>query len=150
MNGMKHAMRPSKPWKAFWWKRLCWNCSTLTKILISTLMPLTLQLGSLSARWKANGIWKQKVEWDGAKVANRWKGNVGRNTLFQDLEPLHRLQRCGGVDRQCCLEILCHSTKVVIKVSEMARHISLVQCGHSTQAWEGKCGARCVKSQTPI
>jgi hypothetical protein len=29
-------------------------------------------------------------------------------------------------DRQCHLEIFCHSTKVVIKTSEMARHIDLV------------------------
>jgi hypothetical protein len=34
------------------------------------------------------------------------------------------------------LEIFLHSTKVVIKTSEMAKHIGLVQCGHSTQAWK--------------
>jgi hypothetical protein len=43
---------------------------------------------------------------------------------------LHRLQGCGGVDRQCDLEVFCHSTEVVIKISEMARHIGIVQCGH--------------------
>ncbi len=52
--------------------------------------------------------------------------------LFQDLGPLHRLQRCGGVDRRCHLEILHHLTKVVIKTSEMAKHIGFVQYGHST------------------
>jgi len=50
---------------------------------------------------------------------------------------------------KCHLEILCHSTKIVIRISEMARYIGLVQCGHSTQAWEGKRGVRCVKLQTP-
>jgi hypothetical protein len=35
------------------------------------------------------------------------------------------------------LEILRHLTKVIIKISEMAKHISLVQCGHSTQVGEG-------------
>jgi len=40
------------------------------------------------------------------------------------------------VDQQCHLEIFCHSTKVVIKASEMARHIGLIQCGHLTQAWK--------------
>jgi uncharacterized low-complexity protein len=30
----------------------------------------------------------------------------------------------------------------------MARHIGFVQCGHSTQVREGKCGARCAKSKT--
>jgi hypothetical protein len=54
------------------------------------------------------------------------------------------------VDLQCHLEILCHLTKVVIKMSEMARHIGFVQCGHSVKAWEGKRGARCAKSKTPI
>ncbi len=38
------------------------------------------------------------------------------------LKTLHTLQRC-GVDRQCHLEIFCHSTKIVIKTNEMARHI---------------------------
>jgi hypothetical protein len=66
---------------------------------------------------------------------------VGRDTLSQNLGPLHRLQGCGGVDRQCDLEILRHSAKIVIKTSEMARHFGLVQCGHSAQAREGKCGA---------
>jgi len=61
-----------------------------------------------------------------------WEGNVGGHTLPQDLGPLHRLQRCGNVDRQCDLEVLCHSTQVVLKASEMVRHISLVQCRHST------------------
>jgi len=40
----------------------------------------------------------------------------------------------GGVDRQCDLEVLCHSTHVVLKTSEMARHIGFVQCEYSTQA----------------
>jgi len=74
---------------------------------------------------------------------------VGRDTFSQDLGPLHRFQGCGGVDQQCDLEVLCHPTKVVIKTSEMARHIGLVQCGHLAQAWEGKCGAQCLKSKTP-
>ncbi len=30
----KHAMRPLKPWKTFWWKHMCWSYSTLTKIEI--------------------------------------------------------------------------------------------------------------------
>ncbi len=59
------------------------------------------------------------------------------------------LQRCGSVDRQCYLEILCHSTQVVIKTSEMARRIGLVQCGLSTQAREGEHNARCAKSEAP-
>ncbi len=63
---------------------------------------------------------------------------MGCHTLSQDLGPLHRLQRCGGVDRQCHLEVLCHSTQVVIETNEMVRHIGLVQCGYSTQAWEGE------------
>ncbi len=50
---------------------------------------------------------------------------MGDHTLSQNLGPLHRLQRCGGVDQQCNIEILCHSTKVVIKTNEMARHIGL-------------------------
>jgi hypothetical protein len=65
-------------------------------------------------------------------VANTWEGNVGRRTLSQNLGPLHKLQRCGGVDWQCDLEVLCHSTQVVIETSEMTRQIGLVQCGHST------------------
>ncbi len=73
---------------------------------------------------------------------------MGHDTLSQDLGPLHRLQGCGGVDRQCDLEVLCHLTKVVIKTSEMAKHIGLVQCGHLAQAWEGKRGARCLESKT--
>jgi hypothetical protein len=40
---------------------------------------------------------------------------VGHDTLSQDLGPLHRLQGCGGVDRQCDLEVLCHLTKVSSK-----------------------------------
>ncbi len=51
---------------------------------------------------------------------------MGHDTLSQDLGPLHRLQGCGGLDRQCHLEILCNSTKVVIEISEMARHIGFV------------------------
>jgi len=31
MNGMKHAMRPLKPWKAFWWKRRCWSLPNFDK-----------------------------------------------------------------------------------------------------------------------
>jgi len=68
------------------------------------------------------------------------QGNVGGHTLSQDLGPLHKLQRCGGVDRQCDLEVLCHSTQVVLKTSEMAIHIGLVQCRHSIQAREGEHG----------
>ncbi len=73
---------------------------------------------------------------------------MGRHTLSQDLGPLHRLQGCGGVDQQCDLDVLCHSTQVVIKTNEMARHISIVQCGHLTQAQEGERSARCAKSKT--
>jgi len=32
------------------------------------------------------------------KVATHEKGNVGCDTLPQDLGPLHRFQGCGGVD----------------------------------------------------
>jgi hypothetical protein len=74
---------------------------------------------------------------------------VGGHTLFQDLGPLHRLQRCGGVDRQCDLEVLCHSTQVVLKTSKVARHIDIVQCGHPTQARKGEHNVRCVESKTP-
>ncbi len=117
-------------WDPFWCLRLCnWR--------------------SPSVRWKTSGIWKQEVEWNGAKVANTWKRNVGCHTLSQDLRALHRLQRCGGVDQQCYLEIFCHSTQVVIKTSEMARHIRLVQCGHSTHAREGERSAWCAKSEAP-
>jgi hypothetical protein len=66
------------------------------------------------------------------KVANTREGNVGRHTLSQNLGPLYRLQGCGGVDRQCDFEIFCHSTQVVIKTSEMAKHIDIVQCEHPT------------------
>jgi hypothetical protein len=52
--------------------------------------------------------------------------------LSKDLGPLHRLQRYGGMDRQCDLEVFCHLAQVVIKISEMAGRISLVQCRHST------------------
>jgi hypothetical protein len=31
----------------------------------------------------------------------------------------------------------------------MARHISLVQCGHSTLARKKQCGDQCAKSKTP-
>jgi hypothetical protein len=37
-----------------------------------------------------------------SETERRWptrKGNVGRDTLFQDLGALHRLQGCGGLDR---------------------------------------------------
>jgi hypothetical protein len=50
---------------------------------------------------------------------------------------------------QCHLEILYHSIEVVIETSEMARHNGFAQCGHLTQAREGKRGARCAKSKTP-
>jgi hypothetical protein len=83
-----------------------------------------------SERRKIDGIWKQAVEWDGAKVASTWKRDVGCHTLFQDLGPLHKLQGCGGVDRQCDLEVVCNSTQVVIKTNKMARHIGIVQCGY--------------------
>jgi transposase InsO family protein len=56
-------------------------------------------------------------------VVNTREGNVGGHTLSQDLGPLHRLQRCGGLDRQCDLEILLHSTQVVIKTSKVAHFI---------------------------
>jgi hypothetical protein len=39
-----------------------------------------------------------------------------------------------GVDRQCDLEVLFHSTQVVIKTSKVARHIVFVQSGHLAQA----------------
>ncbi len=104
---------------------------------------------SPNAGWKAGCIQKQNVEWNRTKATNSWKGNVRHDTLFQDLGPLHRLQRCGGVDQQFHLEILHNSTKVVIKTSEMARHISLVQCGHSTLARKKQCGDQCAKSKTP-
>jgi hypothetical protein len=67
-------------------------------------------------------------------VANTREGNVGGHTLSQDLGPLHRLQGCGGLDRQCDFEVLCHSTQVVIKTNEMLKHIGIVQCGHPSQA----------------
>jgi hypothetical protein len=53
---------------------------------------------------------------------------MGRDTLFQGLGPLHRLQRCGCVDRYYHLEVFCHLIEVVIKRSEMAKHIGFVQC----------------------
>jgi hypothetical protein len=62
---------------------------------------------------------------------------VGYDTLLQELGLLDRLQRCGGVDRQCHLGIFRNSTKIVIETSDMAIHIGLVQCGHLAQAWEG-------------
>jgi hypothetical protein len=55
----------------------------------------------------------------------------------QNLGPLLRLQRCGGVDQQCDLEVFCHLTQVVFKAIEMVRHIGLVQCRYSTQPREG-------------
>ncbi len=82
-------------------------------------------------------------------MANTQEGNVGHHILSQDLGSLHRLQGCGGVDRQCDLEVLCHPTQVVIKISEMARHIGIVQCGHSTQTREGEHNARCIEPETP-
>jgi hypothetical protein len=44
------------------------------------------------------------------------KRKCGRDTLPQDLGPLHRLQGCGGVDRQCHLDTSqfnqsCHQNK---------------------------------------
>jgi len=74
---------------------------------------------------------------------------VGGHTLSQNLGPLHRFQRCGGVDRQCDLEVLRHSTQVVIKTSKVARHIGLVQCGHPTQAGKGEHSPRCLEPKTP-
>jgi hypothetical protein len=82
-------------------------------------------------------------------VANTREGNVGGHTLSQDLGPLHRLQGCGGVDRQCDLEVLCHSTQVVIKTSEMTRHIGIVQWGHPAQARKGEHSAGCLEPKTP-
>jgi hypothetical protein len=38
------------------------------------------------------------------------------------------------VDGQGHLEILHNPTEIIIKTSEMARHIGLVQCEHFTQA----------------
>jgi len=70
-------------------------------------------------------------------VANTRKGNVSGHTLPQDLGSLHRLQRCSGVDRQCDLEVLRNSTKVVIKTTKVTRHIGLVQCGHPAQTGKG-------------
>jgi hypothetical protein len=83
------------------------------------------------------------------KVVNTRERNVGGHTLSQDLGPLHRLQRRGGVDRQCDFEILRHSTQVVIKISKVARHIGLVQCGHPAQAGKGKRSPRCLEPETP-
>ncbi len=40
---------------------------------------------------------------------------MGRDTLSQNLGPLHRLQGCGGVDRQCDLEILATQPKLSSK-----------------------------------
>jgi len=62
---------------------------------------------------------------------------VGHDTLLQDLGPLYRFQKCGGVDQKFHLEILHNSIKVVIKTSEMTIHIGFVQCGHSALAQEG-------------
>jgi hypothetical protein len=56
----------------------------------------------------------------------------GWSYIVSRLGAIHRLQKCGGVDRQCDLEVLSHSTQVVLKTSEMAKHIGLVQCGHLT------------------
>jgi len=82
-------------------------------------------------------------------VANPREANVGGHTLPQNLGPLHRLQRCGGVDRQCDLEVFLHLTQVVIKTSKVARHIGLVQCGHSTQAGKGEHSLGCFEPKTP-
>jgi hypothetical protein len=82
-------------------------------------------------------------------VANTRERNVGGHTLPQDLGPLHRLQRCGGVDRQCDLEILRHSTQAIIETSKVARHIGLVQCGHPAQAGKGEHNLRCHEPETP-
>jgi hypothetical protein len=70
-------------------------------------------------------------------VANARKGNVCGHTLPQNLGPLHRFQRCSGVDRQCDLEVLRNSTQVVIKTTKVVRHIGFVQCGHLAQAGKG-------------
>jgi len=81
-----------------------------------------------------------------SETERRWPTH--EKEMWGVIHCFHRLQRCGGVDRQCDLEVLCHLTQVVLKTNEMARHIGLIQCGHSTQAREGECNARCVKSKT--
>ncbi len=48
-------------------------------------------------------------------MANTREGNVGRHTLSQNLGPLYRLQRCGGVDRQCDLEYFATQPKLSSK-----------------------------------
>ncbi len=74
---------------------------------------------------------------------------MGGHILSQNLGPLNRLQRCGGVDRQCGLEVLRNSTQVVIETSKVARHIGFVQCGHPAQAGKGEHSPRCLESETP-
>ncbi len=81
-------------------------------------------------------------------MANTREGNVGGHTLLQDLGPLHRLQRCGGVDRQCDLEVFRNSIQVVIKTTKVARHIGLVQCGHPAQAGKVEHSPQCFESET--
>jgi hypothetical protein len=80
---------------------------------------------------------------------NTRERDVSGHTLSQDLGPLHRLQGCGGVDRQCDFEVLFHSTQVVIKTSKVARHISFVQCGHPAQAEKREHNPRCLEPKTP-
>jgi hypothetical protein len=70
-------------------------------------------------------------------------------TLSQDLGPLHRLQRCGGVDGQCDFEVLYNSTQVVIETSKVAKHVGFVQCGHPAQARKGKHSPQCLEPKTP-
>jgi len=82
-------------------------------------------------------------------VAKCQISSSGGHTLSQDLGPLHRRQRCGGVDRQCDLEVLHHSTQIVIKISKLARHIGLVQCGHPAQAGKGEHSPGRFEPETP-
>ncbi len=82
-------------------------------------------------------------------MANPREGNVSGHTLPQNLGPLHRLQRCGGVDQQCDLEVFLNSTKVVIEASKVTRHIGLVQCRHLAQAGKGEHSPRCLEPKAP-
>jgi hypothetical protein len=50
---------------------------------------------------------------------------------------------------QCDLEVLFHSTQVVIKTSKVARHIGFVQCEHPAQARKGEHSPRCLELKTP-
>jgi hypothetical protein len=70
--------------------------------------------------------------------------------LPQKLGPLYRLQRCGGVDQQCHLEILCNSTKVVIETNEMARHMFNVDIRHKPEKDNVVCDALNRKHQLKV